>query len=277
MKNIFLSTLISVVFFACEEPVQLDVSQGETYVVIEGQVTNAAGHQYVKVTRTADFYASGKTPRVTDAAVVVQDDNGNVFNFVHNPGGKADSTGYYLPATPFLGEIGRTYSLSVSVDGVVYEAQDELLRVTSIDSLSYRINEDEKEDPEDYGKFYEVLIFCKEPQETTDYYLFKFYRNDSLKFDFDTDIYFADDEVLGENIDGVSSPIYYAPGDHARCEIYSISREAFVFYSDLQSLLNNDGGLFSQPPSNSRSNISNGALGFFQASAMHVKEIEIKE
>jgi hypothetical protein len=44
----------------------------------------------------------------------------------------------------------------------------------------------------------------------------------------------------------------------------------------LQSLLNNDGGLFSQPPSNSRSNISNGALGFFQTSALHTSEIEIK-
>jgi hypothetical protein len=163
------------------------------------------------------------------------------------------------------------------VDGVVYEAQDELHRVTSIDSLSYRVNEEEKEDPEDYGKFYEVLIYCKEPQDTKDYYLFKFYRNDSLQYDFDTDIYFADDETLGENIDGVSSPIFFAPGDWARCEIYSISREAFVFYSDLQSLLNNDGGLFSQPPANSRTNLSNGALGFFQASAMHVSEIEIKE
>jgi hypothetical protein len=75
----------------------------------------------------------------------------------------------------------------------------------------------------------------------------------------------------------VSSPIYFAPGDRARCEIYSISRNAFVFYSDLQNLLNSDGGLFSQPPSNSRTNLTNGALGFFQASALHVSEIEIKE
>ena len=158
----------------------------------------------------------------------------------------------------------------------MYEATDQLFYVTPIDSLAYRLDEDEQEDPEVYGKFYEVMIYAKEPQETKDYYLFKFFRNDSLKTDFDTDIYFTDDETLGENIDGVSSPIYFAPGDRARCEIYSISRDAFVFYSDLQSLLNNDGGLFSQPPSNSRSNISNGALGFFQTSALHMSEIEIK-
>jgi hypothetical protein len=59
--------------------------------------------------------------------------------------------------------------------------------------------------------------------------------------------------------------------------MYSLSRTAYVFYNDLQRLLNNDGGLFSQPPADSRSNLTNGALGFFQASAMDVSTIEIKE
>ena len=76
---------------------------------------------------------------------------------------------------------------------------DLLAPVTTIDSLSSRINEDERDDPGITGKFYEVLMFAKEPQATTDYYLFKFYRNDSLTVDFDTDIYYADDELLGEN------------------------------------------------------------------------------
>lgn len=276
MKKILYFIAVALVFWSCDEPVHLDVNQAEPQVIIEGQVTNVTGHQYVKITRSAGFYDSGKTPRVIDATVLVRDDVGNEFSFIHNPGNQADSAGYYLPQTPFVGEIGRTYKLEATVDGQLYEATDRLFYVTPIDSLAYRLDEEEQEDPEVYGKFYEVMIYAKEPQETKDYYLFKFFRNDSLKTDFDTDIYFTDDETLGENIDGVSSPIYFAPGDRARCEIYSISRDAFVFYSDLQSLLNNDGGLFSQPPSNSRSNISNGALGFFQTSALHTSEIEIK-
>jgi len=276
MKNLLSLIVVAVVFWSCDEPVHLDVNQAEPQLIIEGQVTNVTGHQYVKITRSAGFYDSGKTPRVIDATVLVRDDVGNEFSFIHNPGNQADSAGYYLPQTPFVGEIGRTYKLEATVDGQLYEATDRLFYVTPIDSLAYRLDEEEQEDPEVYGKFYEVMIYAKEPQDTKDYYLFKFFRNDSLKTDFDTDIYFTDDETLGENIDGVSSPIYFAPGDRARCEIYSISRDAFVFYSDLQSLLNNDGGLFSQPPSNSRSNISNGALGFFQTSALHTSDIEIK-
>lgn len=277
MRTLVALLCASIVFWSCDEPVRLDVTQGESRVIIEGQVTNLEGQQYVKVSRSNGFYESGKSPRVTDASVMVKDDAGNEFPFVHNPGNYADSAGYYLPQTSFTGEVGKTYFLTVSIGDEVYEAQDKLFRVTPIDSLSYQIDDDEREDPEDAGKFYEVLIYAKEPQDTEDYYLFKFYRNDSLKLDFDTDIYFTDDETLGENIDGVSSPIYFAPGDKARCEILSLSRTAFVFYSDLQSLLNNDGGLFSQPPANSRTNLSNGALGFFQASAIHVSEIEIKE
>lgn len=277
MKKLVALMFVSVLFWSCDEPVRLDVTQGESRVVIEGQVTNLEGQQYVKVSRSNGFYDSGKSPRITDASVMVKDDAGNEFQFVHNPRNYADSAGYYLPQTLFTGEVGKTYFLTVTIGDQVYEAEDKLFRVTSIDSLAYQIDDDEREDPEDEGKFYEVLIFANEPQDTEDYYLFKFYRNDSLKLDFDTDIYFTNDETLGENIDGVSSPIYFAPGDRARCEIFSLSRTAFVFYSDLQSLLNNDGGLFSQPPASSRTNLTNGALGFFQASAIHVSEIEIKE
>ncbi|MEJ1241623.1 DUF4249 family protein [Chryseolinea sp. T2] len=275
--NILSLFVVALALTACEKTVMLDVSQGQPHVIIEGQVTNISGYQYVKVTRSSGFYETGASPRIENAAVTVTDDAGNHYDFVHNPGGKADSAGYYLPTIPFVGVVGRNYHLEVLVDEQVYEANDLLNPVTKIDSLTSQINEEERDDPDKAGKFYEVLMFAKEPQNTTDYYLFKFYRNDSLTVYSDTDIYYADDELLGENIDGVPSPVYYAPGDLARVEMYSISRDAFVFYNDLQRLLTNDGGLFGQPPSNSRSNLSNGALGFFQASSVDVSEVVVKQ
>jgi hypothetical protein len=266
-----------VLLWSCDEPYRLETNPADARIIIEGQVTNRPGYQYVKVTRSGGFYQTGETPRVTDAIVQVTDGTGNTVNFVHNPANKADSIGYYLPAAPFTGEIGKTYRLNVTIGEEVYEAEDEMFPVTAIDSLSYRINEDEKDDPKDWNRYYEVLMYAKEPQGTDDYYLFKFYRNDSLKVYNETDIYFADDETIGENINGVASPVYFTTGDIGRVEMYSLSRTAYVFYNDLQRLLNNDGGLFSQPPADSRSNLTNGALGFFQASAMDVSTIEIKE
>jgi len=277
MKNLIIIILTSVVFWSCDKPILLDLNQSTPRIIIEGQVTNKPGYQYVKITRSVGFYQTGKSPSVEDAIVQVTDNMGNEIQFIHNPGNDADSIGFYLPGTPFAGEIGRSYRLKVTADGEVYEAVDDLQPVTTFDSLTYRISTDEQQDPKDFGKYYELLMYAKEPQNTTDYYLFKFYRNDSLKVYNDTEIYYADDEVLGENIDGVPSPIYYAPGDVARVEMYSLTRNGFVFYNDLQSLLNSDGGLFSQPPSNSRTNLSNGALGYFQASALEIGDLVIKE
>jgi hypothetical protein len=277
MKNIFFVLLLAIVFVSCDKPIHLNLNESQSRVIIEGQVTNRAGYQYVKLSRSVDFYQSGALPKITNATVSVKDGDGNEIMFIHNPNNKADSVGYYLPQTPFLGVIGKDYHLRVDVDGEIYEADDHLYPVTSVDSLAYRIDDDEKDDPKTYNKFYEVLLYAKEPHPSKDYYLFKFYRNDSLKLYNDTDIYYTDDEALGESINGISTPIFYAPGDKATIEAYSLSRSGYVFYDDLQKLLNNDGGMFSQPPANSRTNLSNGALGFFQASAINSASIVVEE
>lgn len=277
MKKIALFTLLVATLTACEKTVDLSLSEAESKIVIEGQITDFPGYQFVKVSRMTGFYSTGKTPRVTNATVLVEDDLGNDYTFVHNPNGHTDSVGYYVPEVPFLGEVGRTYKLTVVADGQTYEAQDHLYRVTQIERLEPRLDEDEENDPEDPGRFYEVLYFVNEPQETRDYYLFKCYRNDSLEYATETDVYFADDELVGENIDGAPMPIYFAANDKARAEVYSLSREAFIYYRDLQKVLNNDGGLFTAPPADPRTNLSNGALGFFQASAITTAEIIIEE
>jgi len=275
MKYIFL-IFTALVFWSCEKTVFLDLDQVPSKIVIEGLVTNQPGYQFVKVTRTVDFYESGETPRITDATVLVEDDLGNQFVYIHNPNNHPDSTGYYLPVIPFVGESGRTYYLTVDVNGEQYEASDKLYDVTAIDSLEYQVNIDEEDDPKEDGKFYEVLMYAKEPQETTDYYLFKFFRNDSLALYNPSDIYFSDDKTLGEEINGIPSPVFYALGDSARVEMYSLSRTGYVFYNDLFNLINNDGGMFSPPPANSRTNISNGALGFFQVSSVNISGIRVK-
>ena len=276
--NIFAVITGSIAISACQETVQLDLKQTPPKIVIEGQVTDQPGHQSVKVSRSVDFYSSGEAPTIDNATVIVTDNDGNEFTFVHNPNAVPDSAGIYIPETPFVGVIGKTYSLHVQVGQEIFEASDKLVNVIDMDSLKYRINDDEKEDPKTFGKFYELLMYAKEPQDETNFYLFKFYRNDSLLTYSDTDIYYSDDKYLAENIDGVTSPIYYAPNDKGRVEMYSLSRVGYVFYNDLWTLLNNDGGgMFGPIPTTPRTNLSNGALGFFQVSAMNSIEIVVEE
>ncbi|HYC84294.1 MAG TPA: DUF4249 domain-containing protein [Chryseosolibacter sp.] len=261
----------------CEVPYDLDVAQTPEKIVIEGLVTDNPSHQCIKISRSVNFYDTGKTPRVTNAVVSVSDELGNVFGFVHNPNNHPDSAGYYVPAAPFSGTVGRTYYLRAEVDGVLFEAREKLEPALSMDSLSYRVDPEEKENPDEMGRFYEVLLFAREPRDQRNFYLFKFFRNDTLALANDTDIYFSDDELLAENIDGVPAPVYFKKNDSARVEMYSISRVAYVYYSDLWALLNNDaGGMFGPIPSSPRTNLSNGALGFFQVSAVNISGIKIE-
>ena len=268
--------IIATIMVSCEKEYFLNTNPAGSLVVIEGIVTDLPGYQFVKLTRNAGFYDTGKTPRIIDASVTVTDNLGNITEFVHNPRNHPDSTGYYKPAVNFIGNVGRTYKLAVTADGQVFEGEDTLYPVTSIDSLTYAIDEDERSDPEHSGRFYEVLIYTREPKETKDFYLFNFYRNDSLTVDNPTDIFYTDDVFLGESIDGFASPIHFSVGDKATVQALSISRTAYVFYSDLFNLLNNDGGMYSPPPANCRNNLSNGALGFFQASAVSMMDISIE-
>ena len=270
-----LACLAFIFVLSCEETITIDPKASQSKVVIEGLVLNAPGRSYVKLSRTRNFYDAGASPKITNGQVTVTTGTGEQVVFLHNPLADEDLDGYYFPNLNFRGSIGETYTLNVTVDGVDYSATEELLPVTSIDSLTVKADQDEMEDPEIPGRFWEVLFFAKEPQDRVDHYLFKFYRNDSILLDWPTDIYFSDDEILGETIHDIEIAGYFSEGDRAKVEMMSLTREAYIYYFDLSNLLNNDGGMFSPPPANPRNNLTNGAFGYFQASAMDAMEITV--
>jgi hypothetical protein len=276
MKNWILIILVAIVFVGCDEPITLDLDQTPSRFVIEGELTDVAGRQFVRITKSDGFYQAGVTERIANAEVSVKDDTGEETQFIHNPTGSEDSVGYYFPAGNYVGVVGRTYTLTVDLDGITYTGSDKMMRVTAIDSIGYQPNRFRERDEPSDGKIWELLLYAREPQDTEDNYLFKFYRNDSLIYTSETDVYIFNDYGIGENIEGFPSPVYYAPGDKARVEMYSISREGFLFYNDLINIMNSDGGMFSPPPANPRSNITGGALGFFQVSSMTYTEVTVE-
>ncbi|UII24983.1 DUF4249 domain-containing protein [Fulvivirga maritima] len=259
----------------CNEPYHIDEQTTEPQVVIEGLITDESMNHYVRVTKTVDFYSEEGSVPVDDASVIVTDNQGNTYNYSYQP--EAERGGYYYSDIAFAGERGVAYTLTVTMEGEEYSALDSLRRVTTIDSLGVELNEDEFEDPEDEGRYYEVLLYTREPQDTEDYYLFKYYRNGLPFKDDDSDVYVSDDSYLGENIDGLATPGWFALGDSITVEMYSLTVDGFKYYSDLSNLLNNDGGFFGSPPVNPQSNISNGAMGYFQVSAVVRKSVIIED
>src|SRR4051812_46306297 len=117
MRALFIFFIGAFIFTSCTEDIVLDVNQVQPKIVIDGLVTDKPGYQMVKVSRSVGFYTDGTTPKITNAVVTVTDNLGATITFTHNPRNHPDSAGIYLPATPFVGTIGRTYTLNVNADG----------------------------------------------------------------------------------------------------------------------------------------------------------------
>lgn len=277
MKNTlrYIILFLIIVVTACEETVIIDPLSVPSKVVIDGLITNTGEYNYIKLSRSRDFYSTDAPEVISNAIVTVTDDLGVTVRYNHNPNNDSNENGTYLPEIPYAGVIGRTYTMSVIIEGTEFRATETLRPVTKIDSLTVAFNQEEFEDPVDQGRYFEVLFYAEEPQDRIDYYLFKFYRNGRLLKDSDTDIYFSDDKLLSGRIDDLPTAGYFAEGDEVKVEMYSMPRSGFIFYNDLATLLNNDGGLFTPPPANPRSNITNGALGYFHVGSLASETITI--
>lgn len=269
MKYLFFLIPLVILLFSCEKPIEIDLDQAEPLYVIEGLVTNEFRQHQIKVSKTNPYTTTGKTPRVSGASVVVEDSEGTLYAF------EESEPGIYLSKEAFAGQIGYTYHMTIEVEGQRFTASDQLPSVPPIDSLTIAVDEEERADPEEEGRFYDVLIFVEEPQETVDFYLVKFFRNGQVE-NFDGEIVWVfDDVALGPEIDNLPAPIYYALEDTARVEMYSLTRKAYRHFLELSFNIDNDGGMFSSPPANVSTNIEGGAIGVFQVSGISVAEVRL--
>lgn len=266
MKKLNYLLIITIsLFSSCVEKIEPNLQGAEPRLVVEGLVTNQHT-PYVKLSLTNSFYSTESAPIVENALVIISDNAGNTDTLTYNP----DFKKYY--ADNLTGTTGNIYYLKILYQGTLYEASAPMLPVTSIDSVF--TNYYEKADFLHQQGYYLAFI-AQEPQTREDFYLWKFYRNDSLIHEPD-DIHIASDVGINENIVGLEGPYNYQLGDLARVEMYSLTEEAFNFYESLNNNINNDGGFFSSPPANPPSNISNGALGLFQVSSVDIEQMEVK-
>ena len=261
---------------ACDEVIELDIEQTPPRIVIEGQWTNVPASNFVKISQSVSFYDDRAPDRVAGAEVSILDEKGNVVVFQHNPFGSTDSIGFYLPPKGVRGVVGDRYFLQVDYGGVTYRSEDVMMAVGQIDSLQAvrsvpgLIGQSAPEDA------YIVKVYAREPRETEDFYLMRFYKNNVVTRAYENDIYIADDTALGEAINGVPIPFFYNQSDTAKVEMYGITRQAYAYYLDLQFVINNDGGMFGPPPANPVTNIDNDALGFFLVAAVTEKSIVVQ-
>ena len=265
---ILLFTLVS--FSSCEEVIDLPLKGADSpALIVQAELVDVEGYSFVDLGETLDFYDPSEEPKVSGAIVSVTDQDGNKMDFLENQHQK----GRYLPKDPnYVGVVGNTYNLRIEYKGNIFTSQSKIYRVANIDSLQIRFIPESRF--QDQG--YYLYFYAKEPQDTQDYYFWRNYRNDTLNYEDAGDLTFASDQGIGEDIDGFQFPFLYDAGDTVRLEQYSITKETFDFYSDLQNVAFNDGGLFSPPPVNPRTNIKGkNVLGVFMTSSMVMETIYV--
>ena len=191
--------------------------------------------------------------------------------------------GYYK-TKHLVGIPGRTYFLKVISEGKEYQASAFMPPVPNIDSLGY-IKKISEKDGEDY---YIPLLYFSEPQGIENYYLIQLKEEIlSRRYaeDFNWEFSILSDEFLqpyvnglnvslGENPRGFEYPIYLE-GHDIYVALSSLTKNAYEFYKAIIQQFKNDGGAYQLAPGSPPSNISNGGLGYFRASAISQKRTKI--
>jgi hypothetical protein len=291
-KYTYILAVITIVGLAsCEDAITVDNGFEASQIVVDAWITNEAGPQMIEVTESQDYFDNRLPTVITNAQVTIT--NGSqVFDFIHISDGKYTWT----PTTggEVLGNIGDEFTLKIEVDNKTLTSTTQLNRVPEIDSISIFFEGDAF--GADDGYFAE--LYATDHPGKGDTYWVKSYRNDTLlnrpqelniiydaTFDAGTDIdgttFIRPLRFAINAIDEDGLPRNLKQGDKVKCEIYSISNDAFRFLQLVQEqTTNGDNSIFALPVANSRGNIrdENGdlILGVFNIAAVSREEVEFE-
>jgi len=278
MRNYLYAIIgLLIIMFAssCQEKVDFDLNIDENArLVVEGSITDQTKAHEVILTRTSSYYENQAAPKETGATVTIFD--GTSYHSLTET-----SAGVYKTSPTYKGEVGKTYTLNITTkNGQNYSSNSKLESVAPIDSVLFYVDiNDAKEESEGSLIF---AHFGSEPKGVGNNYMWLVDINDTSFTEDIKDLAFVTDEFVdGNYIAGFEfQQIEFEnlpTGDTLKVtvEMHSISRAYYDFSLAILLETQYNGGLFSGPPANIPSNISDGGLGFFRASAVSTAYLEI--
>ena len=274
MKKILL-ILISFYLISCEDPIDIEIDNGESQLVVDAILTNSMNEQKVILSKSGNYFNPAFN-EVTNAVVSKKDNLGTVIELQNN-----NSTTYsFIPTElPFNNDL--TYTLEVVYDNNTFTSISNLRPVPPIDSITWL------KEKVVFGDLDSIIIA-------------QFWSIDLLGLG---DTYWIRSKINGKYLDNISiaydgstgsgssadnipfiAPVRFSIsprstekedilkfGDVVEVELYSISLEFANFWKVLGDQINN-GGLFATPPTNVPTNIKNinpsgpKAVGWFEIS-----------
>lgn len=264
-----ITSLLVISLWNCTERIDIEVDSSYTRLVVEGYVTTDTAAHWVRLSTTSDYFYNQPAPSVSGAMVSIDDGEQ-----VHILTESDIIPGMYYTSSNFYGIPGKTYTLNIrnvdiNGDGVSeeYAASSALNPVNQLDSISLKY----------FSAFgysgYEVQLYAWDPP-SRDWYSFKLRKNGVLMTDTLYELVVQSDELFNGNYThGITAQFLsndkpeevVEVGDTITFEINGITEEYYNFVIEAQSQIYPQTPLFSGPPANIRTNLNNGAIGFFTA------------
>lgn len=269
--NILIALLITFFISGCEEVIQVDLNTETPKLVIEAPLKWQKGTdgstQIIKLSTTTSFFST-EIPTVSGAQVVVTNSTNMPFIFLEN-----GATGEYY-CTNFVPLLNETYTLQITLNGVVYTATETMKPVAPIDEV-LQDNEGGITKNET-----QIKTFFNDPATETNFYLFQYtYENELYQ-----NLAAADDDFFqGNRFFSLSQKDDLEVGNVITVTHYGISKNYYNYLSILITIAGgSSGGPFQSPPATVRGNIINTTdkdnypLGFFSASEIDSRTITIQ-
>tara|TARA_B100001105_G_C22373686_1_gene436242 strand:+ start:794 stop:1732 length:939 start_codon:yes stop_codon:yes gene_type:complete len=293
MKKIILFILIAFVIISCEDIIFPELITNDPIIVVDAWINDKNEKQTIFLSTTQDYLDSSSVELITGANIIVEDDNGNIFEFIE----ETDGNYVWHPNSQdtIIGIVGTNYNLKIEYENKIIEASSTMNRTSTIDSINFV----EGEFP-DVGSYY-AEFWSQENIGLGDAYWIKAWKNGELLASSKEIIACIDAGAtsMGIEVDGGTfippirrsitqfekddnddflSPFKFE--DSLYVEIHSITLEAFYFLYMAKIQINRRGGfseLFSVSLANLPTNIfiANNTnipiLGFFCVSSVSGK------
>lgn len=258
MKNIISIILIAIVVTSCEKTVDLKYKSNTSKIIIEGNITNEPAPYFVKITKSVSLSATGNYPTIDNAVVTISDNAGNNETLIPL------ANGMYRTNT-LTGVIGRTYTLTVNVEGQTYTAQSTMPQQVSFDSI--------KAEQTSFGGDveYNIIPIYTDPVSKGNNYRFELTVNNKLinqHFVQNDDVTSGVTNTVRLQID--DNTLKLKAGDSLALKMQCIDKNVALYYTTL-ALMGDSGPGGGTAPNNPPNNISNGALGIFSAHTVQSK------
>ena len=266
-----MKTLNLILFFvllfvsSCEREIELNLKTSNSRYVIDGNLSTETGESYVRITKSLNMDDTIQYPTISGALVTITDNRQLKTDTLNE-----SNPGLYVKYG-LTGLEGHSYTLNVKIESEVFTAQSTIPYSFKLDSL-VQINP-----AEDYSMNFpgseplttiQILPIYTNSTHTDKYYQFVVLKNKTL-----LNSVVARSELASKKH---SFPVPFfieaKKNDILRIDMQFVDKSVYNYLFGLGQNLSQ----FSTTPSNPSSNISNEALGLFNAHTSQKLFITIK-